>query len=136
MLAYTVFEILTFKIVDLQKVCQGHEVQFWHLHHSMANVQIYKGLKHVFALTLIISGTSAYTFYYFSLRKVGQGRSRSAILSITPFECRCQNLQMYRTHICPSSHPFRYITISNISPSKSRSMSRSKFSNYTIRWHM
>ena len=27
-LAYTVSEILNFEIVDLQKVCQGHGVQF------------------------------------------------------------------------------------------------------------
>ena len=28
-LALTVFEILTFEIFDLEKVCQGHAVQHW-----------------------------------------------------------------------------------------------------------
>ena len=41
-LALTVSEILPFKIVDLEKVGQGHGVQFSQWQQPMANVKIYK----------------------------------------------------------------------------------------------
>ena len=43
-LALNVSEIKQFYILDLQKVGQDHGVQFWYLHHSMANVKICKWL--------------------------------------------------------------------------------------------
>ena len=45
-LAITVFEILTFEIVDLEKVGQGHGVRHWQCRSQFANVQIYK--RHFF----------------------------------------------------------------------------------------
>ena len=39
----------------LQKVGQCHGVQFSQLHHSMANVKIYKCLPLIFALALTVS---------------------------------------------------------------------------------
>ena len=41
-LAFTVSEILKFKMFDLQKVGQGYVVQFSHCWPSMANIKIYK----------------------------------------------------------------------------------------------
>ena len=46
---------LNFLMCDLQKVGQGHRVQFWLLHQSMANVKIYKWLPQTFALALTAS---------------------------------------------------------------------------------
>ena len=40
--ALTVFEILTFERVDLEKVGQGHGVQHWQCRSQIANVKIYK----------------------------------------------------------------------------------------------
>ena len=54
-LALTVSEILTLLICDLEKVGQDHEVHFLQLHHSMANVPIYKCLPHIFAPALTVS---------------------------------------------------------------------------------
>ena len=36
------------KIVDLEKVDQGHGVQFLQWYHSMANIKIYKGIVYIF----------------------------------------------------------------------------------------
>ena len=46
--ALTVSQITIF-IFALKKVGQGHEVQVSKLHHSMANVKIYKCLPKMFA---------------------------------------------------------------------------------------
>ena len=34
----TVFEMLTFEMFDLEKVCQGHGVQHWRCRRQMANL--------------------------------------------------------------------------------------------------
>ena len=41
--------------ITIQKVGQGHGVQFLQLHHLMANVKIYKYLPEIFGLALTIS---------------------------------------------------------------------------------
>ena len=55
---------------DLQTVAQDHGVQYSQLHHSMANVKIYKCLPKHFALALIISEIKQFIVY---LQKVGKG---------------------------------------------------------------
>ena len=70
-LALTVSEKLTFNNFGLQKVVQGHGVQFSQLQHSMANVQLYKCLLYNFALNLTISEIKF--LKKFDLRKVSQG---------------------------------------------------------------
>ena len=50
----TILEI-QFKICYLQKVGQGHEVQFSQLYHLMANVKNYKFLPNIFAQGLTVS---------------------------------------------------------------------------------
>ena len=52
-LAFTVFYIIL--NCDLQKVDQGHRVQFSQLRHSMAKVKIYTCLPHILALALTVS---------------------------------------------------------------------------------
>ena len=55
---------------DLQKVFQGHGVQFSQLHNSMANyIKIYKCFPHVFVLAPFLRFNN---FNYY-LPKVGQG---------------------------------------------------------------
>ena len=39
-----VLDILKNLILELQNLGEGHDVQFWYLHHSMANVKICKWL--------------------------------------------------------------------------------------------
>ena len=60
-----------FNFFYLQKVGQGHGVQFSQLHVSMANVKIYKCLPQIFALTLTVS--EIYKFKICDLQKIGQG---------------------------------------------------------------
>ena len=55
-LALTVSEISFFFIFGLQILGQGHGVQFSQLHHSMANVKIYKRLAHICALSSTFPG--------------------------------------------------------------------------------
>ena len=43
------------KNVYLQKIGQGHGVKFSQLRHSMADVEIYKCLPHIFALAPTVS---------------------------------------------------------------------------------
>ena len=64
-IAFTVSEIPKFLIYDFQKVGQGHGVQYSLLHHSMANVIIYKCLPHILCLTVTIS--EIYKFEIISL---------------------------------------------------------------------
>ena len=42
-------------IFYLRKVYQGHEEQFLHLHHSIANVTIYTFLSYIFVLARSVS---------------------------------------------------------------------------------
>ena len=56
---------------DLQKVGQGHRVQFSQKHHSIANVKIYKKFPHIFALAL--STSEILNLLNFDLQKVDQG---------------------------------------------------------------
>ena len=53
--ALTVSEIYKFQIFYLQKVDQGHGVQFSKSHHSMTNIKIDKCLSYIFALSLTVS---------------------------------------------------------------------------------
>ena len=75
------FRDIIFLILDLEKVGNGHGVQFSQLHHSMTNVKIYKCLQHIFALALTIS--EIYIFKNFLPPKI-RSRSWSAIFAITP----------------------------------------------------
>ena len=49
------FRYINILIFYLQKVGQGHGVQFWQLQRSMANVRIYKLLPAILALALTVS---------------------------------------------------------------------------------
>ena len=55
-------EIKKIKIVYLQKVGQGHGVQFSQLHHWMANAKIYKYHPQIYALAFIISEITFFKF--------------------------------------------------------------------------
>ena len=54
------------------KVGQGHVVQFPQLHHSMADVKVYKCLQKIFALALNVSKIERKLIIFY-LQKVGQG---------------------------------------------------------------
>ena len=56
-------------------------------------------------------------------------RSWSAIFSITPFDGKCQNLQICPTHFCASSYHSRDINIKRISPPKVGKGHRVRFSH-------
>ena len=49
------FKYIKIKNIWLQKVGQGHRAQFSQLHHSMANIKIYKYLPQILALALTVS---------------------------------------------------------------------------------
>ena len=89
-LALTVSEILKFKMFDLQKVRQGNGVQFSHWYHSIANVKFYKILPQFCA--------SSNRFRYITMLIVwplrSRSRSRCTIFALTPFNGKCQHLQM------------------------------------------
>ena len=75
-LALTLSEILKFSISYLQKISQGHRVQFLQGCHSMTNVKIYKSRPmHFFALARAIS--EILRFQIFDIQKVGQGHWRT-----------------------------------------------------------
>ena len=75
----------------------------------MVNVKIYKCFPHIFfALALTV-----FFFFIFDLQKVGKGQ-KVQFSQITPFDGKCQNLQMSLTHcFCASSYRLRDITILN-----------------------
>ena len=66
LLTFTVSEILEYKIVDLQKVGQGHRLQFCYLSRWMAQSQNLE--LSTFALALIVLEI----YLFFDLQKVGQ----------------------------------------------------------------
>ena len=53
-LALTISEIYIILIFYLQKLGHGHRMQFSQLHHSMANVKVYKCLPRIFAQALTV----------------------------------------------------------------------------------
>ena len=57
-LARAISEVGQFIKMCLPKVGQSHVVQFSQLHHSIANVKIYKCLSHILALALTVSEIS------------------------------------------------------------------------------
>ena len=59
----------------------------------------------IFLLALINSGYTKFKFVTFTSRS----RSRIAIIEITPFDGKCQNLQMSPIHCCASSYRIGYI---------------------------
>ena len=61
-LALTLSEIKIFNFLDLQKVDQGHGVQFLQLQHSMAIVKFYKCFPHIFAFALTFSEILKFKF--------------------------------------------------------------------------
>ena len=107
-----------FQMHDIQKVGQGHRVQFRQLYHSMAICQ-----------NLQMSSThSCASFYRYRDIKMlnylppkSRSRSKSKIFAITPFDGKCQNLQLSPTHFYATSYRFRDINILNILPTKSSS---------------
>ena len=68
--SYRFRDTIFFKIY-IQKAGQGNGVQFLQLHHSMANVKIYKCLRHIFALALTIWKIKFFLIFY--LQKVDKG---------------------------------------------------------------
>ena len=75
----------------LQKVGEGHGVQFSQIHHLMATVKINKCLPHVSALALTrFRNIKMYFFLPSKCRSISQ----STIIAITSFDGNCQYLQM------------------------------------------
>ena len=109
------FKYINIYNAQLQDVGQGHRVQFSQLDHSMANVQIYKCLPHMFALSLTISDIYIYIYIYILPPKC-RSRLGSTNFVLTPFDGKCQILQMSPTHFCASSHRFEDIKISIFLP--------------------
>ena len=64
-LALFISEKLTFKMLDLEKIGQGHS-QFLQWHPSMANINFYKIVQCIYALALTV-------LKIFTFKKVGQG---------------------------------------------------------------
>ena len=104
-------------------------MQFSQLYHSMANVKSTNVSPTFFACA------SSYDFrdiqFLNILSPESRSRSRSAIFAITPFDRKCQVLQMSLTNFCASSYRFRDLNSLNVLPSKSRSKSRSATSAIT-----
>ena len=59
-------------------------------HHSMANVKIYKGLPHIFALALTVS--KILTLQIFTFKKVGQGHG----LEHSQWRPSMENIKIYK----------------------------------------
>ena len=78
----------------------------------MASIKIYKRLPHIL------------TFYILYLQKYWWW-SRNTIFALTPFDGKCQNLQMTSPHFGASSYRFRDNNILVVWPLKGRSTSRS-----------
>ena len=81
-LALTVLEILF--IFDLQKVGQGHGVQFLLWHHSMENGKIYR--RHISSRHF-----ADINVLFIFIQKVGHG-GIVQFYALTPFDGKCQNL--------------------------------------------
>ena len=94
-LALDISETLTFTIFNLQKVGYGLEYNF----HNVAS--------RTFALAVTVSETL--TFRCFALKSMS--RSQCTIFIMTPIDSKYKNLQKIPTHLCTSSHRFRYINI-------------------------
>ena len=116
-LALTVFKILTFQIVYLEKVGQGHWVWLLQWSYLLANIQIFKSRSVQFC-------AGSHRFVYIDISRFwsskSRSRSRSTIFAMTQFDwnvkiCKCV------THILVSS-----LTVWDIKfvylPSKSRSV--------------
>ena len=107
-LAVAVSEILTFKTFDLQKVGHAQSTIFAMRTAAGKCQNLYKTPTQIFC-------ASPYLFerYYFIiiLPLKGRSRSRSAIVTVTPFDDKCRNLQMTPTQFCASSHLFRDINV-------------------------
>ena len=107
----TVSEILTFKIVYLQKVGQGHGVKFFsrkHIDGIYQNLQ--KNPTYIFALALTIS--VILFFFSLDLRKC-RSRSGGKFCSMTSFDNKWKNLQITPRHFYASSYCFKDIKIFN-----------------------
>ena len=105
-LALTITDIKIYRF-DLSKVGQGHVLQFSQWRHSMANVKMYTKASHIFL-------RYSHCFRDINIENcLPSKRSRSLrkIVAVTPFEGKCQNLQMTPTHFCASSQHFRDIHI-------------------------
>ena len=67
--------------------------------HTLANIKTVKTSSLDFGMG----------YKVFFLPPKSRSKSQSAIFSITPFDGKCQNLQMSPTHFCASSYIFRDI---------------------------
>ena len=111
---------------DLQKVDQGHEIQFSQWHHSIVglNVNIYKRFRHIFVIALIFRDIKILNL----LASKSMSRSPSTIFEVIPFDGKCQNLQMIPTHFSASYLHFKYVKIFICLPSNIGQGRRVQFS--------
>ena len=94
-LALNISEILTFQIVYLQKVGQGHEVQFSQWGHSMANIKIYKSRSVYFYVSSnLFRDINVFICYLRNSRS----RSQSTIFAMLYFHGEYRNLQTSFLH--------------------------------------
>ena len=95
----------------------------------MANVKIYKCLSHFCA--------SSYRFKDIQIKKKlpskSWPRSLNTVFAMTPFDVKCQNLQMSSTHFCATSYCFRDIQIYYFKKDK---ITLYNFLNDALRWQM
>ena len=122
-----------FLIFDNKKIDTIPGIEFSQFPHSMTNVKIYNCHPQFCCHS---SYRSRYIKFSTSLPSKSRSRSRSAIFSIIPFDCKFQNLQMSPTHFCAGSYNLRYITILTFLFSIGRSRSQYNFCNCIIRWLM
>ena len=84
------FRDIKCQICHLQKVVQDHGVLFSQLHHFMTNVKIYECLAHFCASSYRFGDLTILNFW----PSKSWTKSWSAIFAITPFDVKCQILQM------------------------------------------
>ena len=107
------FKMFTFQIVDLQKVAQGHTMQFSKCFHSIANIKVYKNRPKNFCSSV----SEILMFKICHFRKIGQDHR-------VQFSQCCHslaNIKIYKSHgmhFWASSKHFNDINVSNFWLSK------------------
>ena len=85
----------------LWKVCQVYGMQFSYLHHLMANVT--SCFSPIFAILLQFQRYQLFNVWPLKSRS----RSRSAVFEMTPFDGKCQSLQIFSTHFLRLFLPYQ-----------------------------
>ena len=110
------------------KTSDIHGVQFSQLQLLMANVKIYECLLYSFALAITVSQNCKICK---SLIFTSRSIRRNAILSITPFDSKCQSIKIVSQTLLRQRLPFHKYQNSTFFTSKSMSRSRSQISAAT-----